>query len=154
VTQARVNVDQYEVHAPFTGIVARKWREVGATVAAGTPVLTLLDPATLHVAANIDEKDLDEIRVGDPVDISVDAFPSVPLHGKIDTVLRATNSRFGLVPAEGVSGTFIKVAQRMPLRIALDPPPKGLELSPGLSVEVRILVDRRGPTPAVAGGRD
>jgi membrane fusion protein (multidrug efflux system) len=117
-------------------------------------VLTLLDPATLRVAANIEEKDLARVRVGDWVDVSVDAFPNAPLHGKIETVLRATNSRFGLVPAEGVSGTFIKVAQRMPLRIALDPPPKGLKLSPGLSVEVRILVDHRGPTPAVTGGRD
>jgi membrane fusion protein (multidrug efflux system) len=154
VAQAQVAVDHCTVHAPFTGIVARTWREVGATVATGTPVLTLLDPTTLHVAANIDEKDLDEVSVGDRVDISVDAFPNTPLHGKIETVLRATNSRFGLVPAEGVSGTFIKVAQRMPLRIALDAVPKGPKLSPGLSVEVRIFVDHRGVTPAVAGGRD
>jgi membrane fusion protein (multidrug efflux system) len=152
--QAEVAVERCRVTAPFTGIVAHEWRQPGATVAPGTPILTLLDPATLHVAANIDEKQLAGVHPGDSVAISVDAFPNVQLHGHVDTILRATNSEFGLVPAEGVSGTFIKVAQRVPLRISLDAPPPALDLSPGLSVEVRIRVASVPAPHAALSSRD
>jgi len=154
VEQAKVNIERCTVKAPFAGIVAREWRQPGATVAPGTPVLTLLDPATVHVAANIDERDLGQVSLGDPVAICVDAFPDVVLHGHVATILRATNSQFGLVPAEGVSGTFIKVTQRVPLRITLDSPPPSLELSPGLSVEVRIRVASAPESHTVVSSRD
>ena len=155
VSQAQVGIDRCRVEAPFRGIVVREWREAGSTVAPGTPVLTLLDPSTLHIAANIDEKDLGEISVGDRVSVTVDAFSGAKLDGHVDTILRATNSKFGLVPAEGVSGTFIKVAQRVPLRIGLDSVPESLALSPGLSVEVRIHVAHPESGGAIAvGARD
>jgi membrane fusion protein (multidrug efflux system) len=153
VSQARINVERCRIEAPFAGIVVREWREAGATVAPGTPVLTLLDPSTLHVSANIDEKDLGKVSVGDRVSIAIDAFSGEQLQGHVDTILRATNSKFGLVPAEGVSGTFIKVAQRVPLRIGLDTIPNNLLLSPGLSVEVRIHVARAEAGHALALGR-
>jgi len=137
-TQAQVNLDYAKVHAPFAGTVVRKWRDAGATVAAGTPVLTILDPSSLHVSANIDEKDLAEVAVGDRVDVSIDAYSGVRLTGRVQAILRATNSQFGLIPSEGVSGTFIKVAQRVPLRITLDHPHAPLDLGPGLSVEIKI----------------
>jgi membrane fusion protein (multidrug efflux system) len=135
--QTRINVEYSAVLSPFPGVIVRRWRDPGATVAAGTPILTLLDPATLHVAANIDEKNLDKIEVGDTVDISVDAYPNLRLTGHVEKILRATNSQFSLIPSEGTSGTFIKVAQRVPLRITFDNP-SDLPLGPGLSVEVRI----------------
>jgi membrane fusion protein (multidrug efflux system) len=75
--------------------------------------------------------------VGDAVDISVDAYPDLNLRGQVEKVLLATNSEFSLIPAEGVSGTFIKVAQRVPIRIAVTCP-IDLNLGPGLSVEVSI----------------
>ena len=154
VAQAKVNIERCTIKAPFAGIVAREWRQRGATVAPGTPVLTLLDPATLHVAANIDERDLDQVQPGDAVAISVDAFRNVQLHGHVETILRATNSKFGLIPSEGVSGTFIKVTQRVPLRITLEGLPPDLELSPGLSVEVRIRADSATPAPTALSARD
>jgi membrane fusion protein, multidrug efflux system len=135
--QARVNLDFTEVHAPFDGQIVRKWESSGAVVQAGKPVLTLFDPCTLHVAANIEEKNLSKIAVGDAVDISVDAYPNLNLRGQVEKVLLATNSEFSLIPAEGVSGTFIKVAQRVPIRIAVSCP-IDLNLGPGLSVEVSI----------------
>jgi len=137
LSQARIRLARAEVQAPFDGVVVRRWRDPGAMLAPGAPVLTLLNPATLHVAANIEEKYLADIDQGDPVRIEVDAFPGRELHGHVTRILRATNSRFSLIPAEGVSGTFIKVTQRVPIRIAFDTPPK-LALGPGLSVEVRI----------------
>jgi membrane fusion protein (multidrug efflux system) len=135
--QARVNLDFTEVRAPFDGVIVRKWESPGAMVQAGKPVLTLFNPDTLHVAANIEEKNLGEIAVGDAVDISVDAYPDLNLRGKVEKVLPATNSEFSLIPAEGVSGTYIKVAQRVPIRIAVNCPPH-LNLGPGISVEVYI----------------
>jgi membrane fusion protein (multidrug efflux system) len=135
--QARVNLDFTEIRAPFDGVIARKWESSGAVVQAGKPVFTLFDPCTLHVAANIEEKDLYKIAVGDAVDISVDAYPDLNLKGQVEQVLPATNSEFSLIPAEGVSGTYIKVTQRVPIRIAVSCP-QDLHLGPGLSVEVSI----------------
>jgi len=139
VVKIRTDIGHSLVRAPFSGPVVRVWRRPGAMLAPGTPVVTLINPATLHVAANVEEKDLRRIAVGDPVDISVDAFPGHTLHGRLTRILRATNSMFSLIPSEGVSGTFIKVAQRVAIRISLDHVPR-LPLSPGLSVVVRIHV--------------
>ncbi len=150
LSQAEINLGHAEVKSPFDGIVVRKWRDPGATVNPGTAVLTLLDPSTLDVSANIDEKDLAEVAIGDPVDIEVDAYPGRKLVGRVKRILRATNSKFGLIPSEGVSGTFIKVAQRVPLRISIDAPPRDMHLSPGLSVEISIHVNGMGGTQAAA----
>lgn len=154
VKQAEIRLALYQMHAPFAGIVARRWREVGTMLSSGTPVVTLLDPTTLRVSANIEEKDLGDVAVGDQVDISIDAYPDIELRGKLTTILRATNSKFGLIPAEGVSGTFIKVTQRVPLRIALESPPAGIELSPGLSVEVHIRTGTHGGASAAPSHHD
>jgi multidrug resistance efflux pump len=110
----------------------------------------MFDPSTLRVDANIEEKYLNRVRIGDDVDIEIDAYPGLRLKGKVMDILRATNSKFSLIPAEGVSGTFIKVTQRVPLRIAVTAAPSDLHLGPGLSVEVRI---RTGTaTRAVSSG--
>jgi membrane fusion protein (multidrug efflux system) len=147
LNQVKINLDYAEVKAPFNGVVVRRWRDPGAMLAPGTPVLTLLNPATLHVRANVEEKNLAKIELDDPVDISIDAFPRLRLRGRVYQILQATNSQFSLVPSEGVSGTFIKVAQRVPILISLSAP-SDLDLGPGLSVEVRIH-DR--PAAAKAG---
>jgi len=137
LNQVKINLDYAEVKAPFNGVVVRRWRDPGAMLAAGTPVLTLLNPSTLHVQANIEEKDLAKIEIDDPVDISIDAYPHLRLTGRVYQILQATNDRFSLVPSEGVSGTFIKVTQRVPILISLAAQ-SNLDLGPGLSVEVRI----------------
>ncbi|MBW2092175.1 MAG: hypothetical protein JRI34_08655 [Deltaproteobacteria bacterium] len=81
------------------------------------------------------------------VDISIDAYPHLSLIGRVDKILRATNSQFSLIPAEGVSGTYIKVAQRVPIRIVIDSYPD-LPLGPGLSVEIRIHTSRDNMAPS------
>jgi membrane fusion protein (multidrug efflux system) len=142
VARARIEVARTTVSAPFDGWVVRRWLDPGAMVQPGQPVVSVFDPTTLRVDANIEEKFLHRIAVGDEVDITVDAFPGLKLKGRVAQILRATNSQFSMIPAEGVSGTFIKVTQRVPLRIALespDPPGAGL-IGPGLSVEVRVRV--------------
>jgi len=137
VKQASVSLELADVVAPFDGVVVQRWYDPGSSIPAGQPVITLMNPATLHVSANLDENDLHEVAIGDSVDISVDAFPNLHLTGHVQKILRATNSQFSLIPSQGVSGTFIKVAQRVGIRIALDNGPDE-PLGPGMSVEVRI----------------
>jgi membrane fusion protein (multidrug efflux system) len=138
---AKVNLERTEVHAPFDGIVVRGWQNPGAIVSAGRPVLTIFDPSSLYVAANIEEKYLNKISIGDMVDISIDAYPHLTITGRVDKILRATNSNFSLIPSEGASGTYIKVAQRVPIKIVVDSYPK-LPLGPGLSVEIKIHISK------------
>jgi membrane fusion protein (multidrug efflux system) len=137
VARAKLDVERSTIVAPFDGLVARRWLDPGAMVQPGQPVLTVFDPSTLRVDANIEERFLCRVAIGDEVDISVDAYPSLHLKGHVQDILQATNSKFSLIPAEGVAGTYIKVTQRVPLRIAVDLP-TDLCIGPGFSVEVRI----------------
>jgi membrane fusion protein (multidrug efflux system) len=137
VESARGDLARCTVKAPFDGWGVRRWLDPGAMPLASQPVVSMFDPSTLRVDANIEEKYLHDIAIGDKVDISVDAYPALHLRGRLTQILRATNSEFSLIPAEGVSGTFIKVTQRVPLRISVTAP-ADLPLGPGLSVEVRI----------------
>jgi len=147
---SRSDLERCTVRAPFDGWVVRRWLDPGAMPLAAQPVISMFDPASLRVDANIEEKDLHDVAVGDRADISVDAFPALRLHGRVTEILRAVNSEFSLIPAEGVSGTFIKVTQRVPLRIAVTAPPE-LAIGPGLSVEVRI---HSGTAAAGAAGHE
>jgi membrane fusion protein (multidrug efflux system) len=137
--KALLNLEHATAYAPFDGWIVRRWLDPGAVISAGRPVLSLFDPHTLHVEANIEEKYLNKITVGDEVSVTVDAFPHLKLKGQVTEILRATNSQFSLIPAEGVSGTFIKVTQRVPLRIAVQIP-DDIPLGPGLSVEIKIRI--------------
>ena len=139
VRSAEVDLARTSVAAPFDAWVVRRWLNEGSMASPGQPVVTVFDPGSLRVRANIEEGDLHSVAVGDEVDVSVDAYPSLSLKGRVREILRATQSEFSLIPAEGVSGTFIKVAQRVPLIISVEPP-EGLYLGPGLSVEVTIHV--------------
>jgi membrane fusion protein (multidrug efflux system) len=127
------------VVAPFDGWIVRRWLEAGAMPLPGQPVLSLFDQSSLRVDANIEEKYLSRVSVGDEATIKLDAYPGLRLKGSVVEILRATNSQFSLIPAEGVSGTYIKVSQRVPLRIAIQDAPDVL-LAPGLSAKVRIHV--------------
>lgn len=137
VRQARINLNYSEIIAPCDGVVVQKWASPGVIVPMGKPVLTIFNPSTLHITANIEEKNLGKIAVGNPVDISVDAYPALKLKGRVEKIMSTANSEFSLIPAEGISGTYIKVAQRVPVRIAADIP-ADINIGPGLSVEVSI----------------
>ena len=144
IASARSDLARCFVKAPFDGWVVRRWLDVGAMPLVAQPVVSVFDPATLRVDANIEEKYLGQVAIGDTADITVDAYPGLHLEGRVTDILRATNSEFSLVPAEGVSGTFIKVTQRVPLRLAVTAP-ANLALGPGLSVEVKIRIGSAAP---------
>ena len=145
IASARSELAHCTVKAPFDGWVVRRWLDPGAMPLVAQPVVSVFDPTTLRVDANIEEKYLGDVAVGDTADITVDAFPNLHLTGRVTEILRATNSQFSLIPAEGVSGTFIKVTQRVPLRLAITAPPD-LPLGPGLSVDVKIRIGSAAAT--------
>ena len=107
------------VASPFDAWVVRRWLDPGAMPLVAQPVVSLFDPATLRVDANIEEKYLHEVAIGDSADIVGGRLSLSAAARPGDQIMRAANSEFSLIPAEGVSGTFIKVTQRVPLRIAV-----------------------------------
>jgi multidrug resistance efflux pump len=112
----------------------------GDVVRAGQTVLSLIDLSNIWITANIEETKLPTIRVGDHVDITVDAYPKLKLEGSVVVVGAAAASQFALIPANNASGNFTKVTQRIPLKISLKKPEntQDLYLRPGMSVKVKI----------------
>ncbi|MGD8895032.1 MAG: HlyD family secretion protein [Acidobacteriota bacterium] len=135
VEQARLNRSYTEVRAPVRGVVSRKSVEVGQVVQPGQPLLALVDLEDVWVVANFKESQLAAIRSGQPVEIHVDAFDDHLYRGRVDSIAAATGARFSLLPPENATGNYVKVVQRVPVKIVLEPgqDPEH-RLRPGMSV--------------------
>jgi membrane fusion protein (multidrug efflux system) len=108
--------------APVTGYVAKRSVQVGSRIAPGTPLLTIVPLNQLWIDANFKESELRDIRVGQPVTIEADMYGSdIKFHGKVMGLSAGTGSAFSLLPAQNATGNWIKVVQRVPVRISLDP---------------------------------
>lgn len=136
--QAELNLSYTHLIAPEAGSVANKLVESGTYVQAGQTLLSLV-PATVYVVANFKETQVGGIEAGRPVALRVDAFPDLTLHGHVDSIQRGSGSRFALLPPENATGNFVKIVQRLPIKIILDEPPETLaKLAPGMSAVVSI----------------
>ncbi|MEK6348344.1 MAG: HlyD family efflux transporter periplasmic adaptor subunit [Burkholderia sp.] len=126
--------------APVTGYVAKRSVQVGQRVAPGSPLMSVVPLNAVWVDANFKEVQLTHMRIGQPVELSADIYgSSVTYHGKVVGFSAGTGSAFSLLPAQNATGNWIKVVQRLPVRIALDP--KELEQHPlriGLSMQVNV----------------
>ncbi len=136
VAQAAIALDETAVTSPVNGIVAKKVSQKYEVVAAGKPVFYVLDTDTMWVTANIEETNLDKIKIGSEAKITVDGMPGKVLHGKIRVIGAAANSKFSLIPQGNPTGQFIKITQRIPVKIMLDDHPEGLR--PGMNAIVTI----------------
>ena len=105
----------------------------------------MLVPTHSHVVANFKETQIGSTQPGQRVEISVDAFPGGALSGRVESVAGGTGSRFSLLPPDNASGNFVKVVQRLPVRIAWDALPHDVVMRAGLSVEVKVDL-HSGPT--------
>jgi len=141
VERARLDLQYTVVRAPADGIVSRKSVEVGQVIAPGQQLMTLVPLNDLWVVANFKETQLDKMRTGQRVEIEVDAFPGKKFIGRIDSVAGATGAKFSLLPPENATGNYVKVVQRIPVKIVLEPnqDPDRL-LRPGMSVEPTVLL--------------
>ena len=138
--QAQLNLKWTTVRAPESGWLSEVQAKTGSMVSPDTN-LEILVSGEPWVKANFKETQLGQIQVGDRVDISVDAYPDVTLHGHIQSVQPGTGSRFAVLPPENATGNYVKVVQRVPVRIALDNVPKQLQLWPGMSVEPTVYLN-------------
>jgi membrane fusion protein, multidrug efflux system len=142
VQQARANVAQAELNlqyttlkAPARGIIAKRGLNVGQVVQAGQPLLAIVQVDELWVTANFKETQLKDMRPGQRATIDVDAVGGREFKGKVDSIAGATGARFSLLPPENATGNFVKVVQRIPVKIALDPGQDAEHrLRPGMSV--------------------
>ena len=140
LASARLNVDRAIIRAPIDGIVTRRQVQVGQRVAQGSPIMTIVPVAQLYVDANFKEGQLRRVRIGQPATVTADIYGSgVTYHGKVAGIGGGSGSAMALIPAQNATGNWIKVVQRLPVRIELDP--RELASHPlrlGLSTEVEI----------------
>jgi membrane fusion protein, multidrug efflux system len=122
VRDAWLQLRRTRITSPVSGVVARRTVQVGQRVAAGTPLMGVVPLDALWVNANFKEVQLRDMRVGQPVKLRVDVYGgSVVYHGKVVGLAAGTGSAFALLPAENASGNWIKIVQRLPVRVQLDP---------------------------------
>ena len=138
VEQARLNLSYCTVIAPVTGIVGKKTVEIGENVSLGEQLLAVVPLDDVWVIANFKETQLSRMKPGQRVEFGVDAYDR-EYKGKIQQIGGASGSRFSLLPPENATGNYVKVVQRVPVRIDLDPGQnKDHRLRPGLSVEPKV----------------
>jgi membrane fusion protein (multidrug efflux system) len=135
LAQAELNLKYTTVTAPIRGIVSKKGVNVGQVVAAGQPLFAIVQIDDVWVTANFKETQLKEMRPGQRAVVSVDAYGGKDFTAKVDSISGATGARFSLLPPENATGNFVKVVQRVPVKIVLDPgQDPDHRLRPGMSV--------------------
>ena len=138
VRDAELQLSYGKIYAPLSGRVTRKSVEPGDYVTVGQALLSIV-PNDVWVTANYKETQLTRMQHGQPVEVEIDAFPGRTLHARVDSIQRGTGARFSLLPPENATGNYVKVVQRVPVKITFDDPPDRLPpLSPGMSVEPRV----------------
>ncbi|SFB94990.1 HlyD family efflux transporter periplasmic adaptor subunit [Collimonas sp. OK412] len=153
VRNAYINLARTTLLAPTTGYVAKRSVQVGQRVAAGTPLLSIVPLNALWVDANFKEVQINNMRIGQPVSLKSDLYGSkIEYHGKVVGLAAGTGSAFALLPAQNASGNWIKIVQRIPVRISLDP--KDLESHPlriGVSMDATVDIAQTEGTSLTAG---
>lgn len=135
-----VDLANSRIISPIVGRVTSRNITPGSYVQPGQQMLAIV-PLTLWVTANFKETQLKLMRVGQPVDLKIDALPDVPFHGHVESFQRGAGQAFALLPAENATGNFVKVVQRVPVRIAIDSPGiQAYPVGPGMSVVPRVKV--------------
>jgi membrane fusion protein, multidrug efflux system len=142
VKQAELNLDYTTVKAPAKGTISKKTVEVGQQIQPGQAVMALIPLERVWITANFKETQVEHIRPGQPVTIRADAYGDKTFNGKVESLAAATGARFSLLPPDNSTGNYVKVVQRIPVRISLDAgqDPAHL-LRPGMSVVPTIHTD-------------
>jgi membrane fusion protein, multidrug efflux system len=150
--QARRDFDHTVLRAPIAGMATQVASiQLGRYVSAGTPVFSLVDDTRPWVDANPKETDITHLKVGQPVAISVDTFPGRTFHGTVAAVSPGTGAQFAILPPQNASGNWVKVVQRVPVRIEFDPAEDVRDLRAGMSVTVDIDTGRQNTVLSALG---
>jgi membrane fusion protein, multidrug efflux system len=136
---ARLDLNYTKIYAPFSGIVTHKTVHAGHRVQVGEPLMAIVPTNHLYVTANFKETQLTDVRVGQEADVEADIYPGHIYRGHVDSISMGTGAAFSLLPPENATGNWVKVVQRVPVKVVFDQPiPKDKPLRLGLSVEVAI----------------
>jgi membrane fusion protein (multidrug efflux system) len=134
----RLDLSYTKIYAPEHGVISKKSVEVGQNVAIGQPLMAIIPLDDVWVEANFKETQLKNVRAGQEADIDVDTYSGKTVHGKVDSVSAGTGAVFSLLPPENATGNYVKVVQRIPVKIALAEQNPNVILRPGMNVVVTI----------------
>jgi membrane fusion protein, multidrug efflux system len=137
VERAIMDLERTTIKAPFDGLVS-KIPNVGKHVSPGVSVMSLIAGSDFWIEANLKETDLTYVQAGQQADIEVDAFPDHPIHGTVDSISPGTGAEYSIIPAQNATGNWVKVVQRIPVRIKVPQNLEGPQLCAGMSVIVKI----------------
>ena len=135
---AQIALDDTVVRAPVDGVVGNRQVRIGRLVAPGTPLLDIVPVKDVWLVANFKETQLEQIRLGQRVRITVDGYPNDPLEGVVDSLAPGSGSAFSMMPADNATGNFVRVVQRVPVKIRFAGNPLPGRLVPGLSARVEV----------------
>ncbi|WP_250461696.1 HlyD family secretion protein [Microbulbifer litoralis] len=136
---ARHDLDYTRIVAPFDGVIGKLKVQRGSLVTTGTQIVSLVPSARLYIIANYKETQLAHVMAGQPVELTVDAFPGMTFRGRVAEISPMSGGETALLPADNASGNFTKVVQRIPVRIELEPGQDSIsKLRPGMSAETSI----------------
>ena len=137
--QAYLNVQRAAIVAPISGFVGKRAVQLGQRVQPGTTLMTVVPLEQVWVEANFKETQIGPMAVGQSAELIFDAYPDTPISARVDSLFAASGAQFSLLPPDNATGNFVKIAQRVPVRIIVDPDQAESErLRPGLSVVVSI----------------
>ncbi|MET4700729.1 membrane fusion protein (multidrug efflux system) [Constrictibacter sp. MBR-5] len=136
MAQQRIDLEDRSIRSPIDVVVNRLFVEAGEYVSEGQRIALIHDPNRLWIEANIKETSIRQLKPGQPVAITVDAYPDHTFKGTVERIGHSTTANFALLPTPNPSGNFTKITQRIPVRVTIDDPP--VQLSPGMMVEVNI----------------
>jgi membrane fusion protein (multidrug efflux system) len=143
--QAQLNLSYTTVTAAQPGRVVNLTAAVGQFAQPGTN-LTMFVPDQIWITANFKETQLDAMRPGEPVTLEIDAYPERAIHGHVDSVQPGSGTAFSLLPAQNATGNYVKIVQRVPVKLVMDNPPADVALGPGMSVVPTVRIN---PAPSL-----
>jgi len=141
---AKLDLNRTVVTAPITGRIAKKNVDIGKYIQQGQPLFSIVDDSSLWIVANYKETQISQMRLGQTVDITIDAYPGVTFRGHIDSFQPGTGAVFSLLPPQNATGNYVKVVQRIPVKILIDSKPDPVyPLWPGLSVYPSVATSKK-----------
>ncbi len=140
VSLAKIDLENTKIRAPFDGVIGHRGVQLGAFVQAGTNLAYLLETQKIWAEANFKETQIENMKIGQPVKIHVDAYPNLSFTGKVDSFAPASGSEFSILPAENATGNFTKIVRRVPVKIVFDANENTALLKSGFSVNVKVQV--------------
>ena len=141
VTTAQINLKRTHILAPVGGHVSKKYALPGTLLTLGSPIASIVPNQGLYIVANFKETQIARMQTGQKVNIDIDALPGHTFQGQVESLSSATGSQFALIPPDNATGNFVKVVQRLPVKIKILSDDQSARIAAGMSVDVKVRVD-------------